>query len=127
MSLMAFATPTPSSSPWRLRRWLVRCPPSAWNDTKARLQVLQTNSPSPDVATTRPRRTLFFCAAPDESADVVHDGADSVVSDSASDTGSSSLARFIPAPMDDLIVLIISWMDRRGLFCDVVQWEEGYE
>nr|ACR37332.1 unknown [Zea mays] len=35
----------PSARPWRARRWLVRCPPSAWNDPKARLHVLQTNSP----------------------------------------------------------------------------------
>ncbi|TVU31529.1 hypothetical protein EJB05_23216, partial [Eragrostis curvula] len=35
-----------SARPWRPRRWLVRWPPSAWNDANARLHVLHTNSPS---------------------------------------------------------------------------------
>jgi hypothetical protein len=45
-----------------------------------------------------------------ESAEVVEDVFESVVSDRARDTGSSSRARFIPAPMDDLLVLIICWI-----------------
>jgi hypothetical protein len=48
-------------------------------------------------------------AAPDESADVVEDVVESVVSDSASDTGISSLARFIPTPMDDDLLVLIRW------------------
>jgi hypothetical protein len=78
---------------------------------KARLHVLHTNSPSPDVATTLPRHAFFLAAmgaAPDESADVVED-VESVLSASASDTGISSLARFIPTPMDDDLLFLIRW------------------
>jgi hypothetical protein len=49
-------------------------------------------------------------AAPDESADVVED-AESVVRDSASDACSSSLARFIPAPMDDESLVLVNLLD----------------
>ena len=85
--------PTPSSSPWRPRRWLVRCPPSAWKEVKARLQVLQTKSPSPEVATTGPLRLRARLAAAaggavlDES-EVVDESVVVVLSDSASDTSS---------------------------------------
>jgi hypothetical protein len=49
----------PSARPWRpALRWLVRCPPSAWNEPKARLHVLQTNSPSPPPAARRGRLLL---------------------------------------------------------------------
>jgi hypothetical protein len=48
-------------------------------------------------------------AAQDESADVVDD-VESVVRDSANGTGCSSLARFIPNPMDGLLVLAICWI-----------------
>jgi hypothetical protein len=46
-------------------------------------------------------------AAPAESADVVHDDVESVIRDSASETGCSSLARFIPNPMDGLLVIVV--------------------
>jgi hypothetical protein len=88
---------------------------------------LHTNSPSPDVATTLPRRGLFFCVAasepPDESAEVVED-VESVLSDSASDTGSSSLARFIPTPMDDSLVLDICWI---AVWNSIFLGQDGYE
>jgi hypothetical protein len=73
------------------------------------------------VATILRRRALFFCVtAPAESADVVVDVVDSVLSDSASDTGSSSLACFIPAPMDDLLVLVVCLIERRLFLCVLV-------
>jgi hypothetical protein len=65
----------------------------------------------------------------DESAEVVED-VESVVRDSASDTGSSSLARFIPTPMDALLncwfgVFELDFLGR----CWSVRTEkkEGYE
>jgi hypothetical protein len=87
---------------------------------------LHTKSPSPEVATTRPRRVLFFCAAADavELPDVV---GESVLSDRARDTSSSSLARFIPATMNDLPVLIISLMDIDSLLCCFVVREKTGE
>ncbi|KAL5652448.1 hypothetical protein ACJX0J_037906, partial [Zea mays] len=36
---MSALVPTPNSRPCRPCRWLVRCPPSAWNEVKARLQL----------------------------------------------------------------------------------------
>ena len=44
---MSALVPTPNSRLCRPCRWLVRCPPSAWNEVKARLQVLHTNFPPP--------------------------------------------------------------------------------
>jgi hypothetical protein len=71
--------------------------------------------------------------APDESADVVED-VESVVRDSANDTGCSSLARFIPNPMDGLLVLAICWLDGRvdldfscALLVYAKKKKEGYE
>ena len=111
---MALATPTPSSSPWRPRRWLVRWPPSAWNVVKARPHVLHTNSPSPDVATTLPRRVLFMAGALAESADVVEDDVEeSVLSESASNNTSFSLARLIPAPMDGFAARVNDLLEPR--------------
>jgi hypothetical protein len=79
---------------------------------------LHTNSPCPG-------RALFFCVtAPAESADVVVDAVDPVLSDSASDTGSSSLARFIPTPMDDSLVLDICWI---AVWNSIFLGQDGYE
>jgi hypothetical protein len=62
-------------------------PVTAWNVGKARWQVFQTKSPSPDVATLR-------FDEPVEEAEVDIDE-ESVVRDSARDTCSSSLGCFI--------------------------------
>jgi hypothetical protein len=74
---------------------------------------LHTKSPSPDVATVLPRLALFLAemgAAADESADMVED-VEFVLSASARDTGCSSLARFIPAPMDDESLVLVNLLD----------------
>jgi hypothetical protein len=88
----------------------VRCPPSAWNVGKARWQVLQTKPPSPDVATLR-------FDEPVEEAEVDVDEESVVDRDSARDTCSSSLGRFISLSLSPCLMSRVAseWMMREQM------------